>query len=40
MNARHAEDAAPLDAESNCAAARDYSRAYRIICSRPAKSSA
>jgi queuine tRNA-ribosyltransferase len=28
MNARHAEDAAPLDAESNCAAARDYSRAY------------
>ena len=28
MNARHAEDAAPLDAESSCAAARDYSRAY------------
>ena len=28
MNARHAEDAAPLDAESSCASARDYSRAY------------
>jgi queuine tRNA-ribosyltransferase len=27
-NARHAEDAAPLDAESGCPAARDYSRAY------------
>ena len=27
-NARHAEDSAPLDPESNCAAARDYSRAY------------
>jgi len=28
MNARHAEDAAPLDAQASCAAARDYSRAY------------
>jgi queuine tRNA-ribosyltransferase len=27
-NARHAEDAAPLDPESSCPAARDYSRAY------------
>ena len=27
-NARHAEDPKPLDAESSCAAARDYSRAY------------
>jgi queuine tRNA-ribosyltransferase len=27
-NARHAEDQRPLDAESPCAAARDYSRAY------------
>jgi len=27
-NARHADDARPLDAESACAAARDYSRAY------------
>lgn len=27
-NARHADDPRPLDAESNCAAARDYSRAY------------
>jgi len=27
-NARHAEDHRPLDAESSCAAARDYSRAY------------
>lgn len=27
-NARHAEDMRPLDAESNCPAARDYSRAY------------
>jgi queuine tRNA-ribosyltransferase len=27
-NARHAEDPRPLDAESPCAAARDYSRAY------------
>ncbi|MEO0617996.1 MAG: tRNA guanosine(34) transglycosylase Tgt [Pseudomonadota bacterium] len=27
-NARHAEDAAPLDAESTCPATRDYSRAY------------
>jgi len=27
-NARHAEDPRPLDAESRCAAARDYSRAY------------
>jgi queuine tRNA-ribosyltransferase len=27
-NARHAEDARPLDPESRCAAARDYSRAY------------
>jgi queuine tRNA-ribosyltransferase len=27
-NARHAEDAAPLDPESPCPAARDYSRAY------------
>jgi queuine tRNA-ribosyltransferase len=27
-NACHAEDARPLDAESTCAAARDYSRAY------------
>ena len=27
-NARHAEDARPLDAESRCPAARDYSRAY------------
>ena len=27
-NARHAEDNAPLDPESACPAARDYSRAY------------
>ncbi len=27
-NARHAEDPRPLDAESDCPAARDYSRAY------------
>jgi queuine tRNA-ribosyltransferase len=27
-NARHADDSAPLDAESSCPAARDYSRAY------------
>jgi queuine tRNA-ribosyltransferase len=27
-NALHADDAAPLDAESECPAARDYSRAY------------
>ncbi|TPW31324.1 tRNA guanosine(34) transglycosylase Tgt [Pararhizobium mangrovi] len=27
-NARHAEDTRPLDAESDCPAARDYSRAY------------
>jgi queuine tRNA-ribosyltransferase len=27
-NARHADDPAPLDAQSTCAAARDYSRAY------------
>jgi queuine tRNA-ribosyltransferase len=27
-NARHAEDAQPLDAESRCPAARDFSRAY------------
>jgi queuine tRNA-ribosyltransferase len=27
-NAKHAEDATPLDAESSCPAARDYSRAY------------
>src|ERR1700726_3331760 len=27
-NARHADDARPLDAESSCPAARDYSRAY------------
>jgi queuine tRNA-ribosyltransferase len=27
-NARHAEDARPLDEESRCPAARDYSRAY------------
>jgi queuine tRNA-ribosyltransferase len=27
-NARHAEDPAPLDAKSDCPAARDYSRAY------------
>ena len=27
-NARHAEDPRPLDEESTCAAARDYSRAY------------
>jgi len=27
-NARHADDPAPLDAGSSCAAARDYSRAY------------
>ena len=27
-NARHAEDLRPLDEESNCPAARDYSRAY------------
>ncbi|ARN80585.1 tRNA guanosine(34) transglycosylase Tgt [Methylocystis bryophila] len=28
MNARHADDRAPLDPQSSCAAARDYSRAY------------
>jgi queuine tRNA-ribosyltransferase len=28
MNARHADDRAPLDAQSSCSAARDYSRAY------------
>ena len=28
MNARHAEDPAPLDPDSPCPAARDYSRAY------------
>ena len=28
MNARHAEDRAPLDDQSSCSAARDYSRAY------------
>jgi queuine tRNA-ribosyltransferase len=27
-NARHAQDSRPLDAESSCPAARDYSRAY------------
>jgi queuine tRNA-ribosyltransferase len=27
-NARHAEDSRPLDADSSCPAARDYSRAY------------
>jgi queuine tRNA-ribosyltransferase len=27
-NARHADDPRPLDAQSNCPAARDYSRAY------------
>jgi queuine tRNA-ribosyltransferase len=27
-NARHAEDLAPLDPQSTCPAARDYSRAY------------
>jgi queuine tRNA-ribosyltransferase len=27
-NARHAEDARPLDPESGCSAAREYSRAY------------
>jgi queuine tRNA-ribosyltransferase len=27
-NARHADDPRPLDAESSCSAARDYSRAY------------
>jgi len=27
-NARHADDPRPIDAESSCAAARDYSRAY------------
>jgi queuine tRNA-ribosyltransferase len=27
-NARHADDPSPLDPESNCPAARDYSRAY------------
>jgi queuine tRNA-ribosyltransferase len=27
-NARHAEDMRPLDEQSNCAASRDYSRAY------------
>ncbi len=27
-NARHAEDTAPLDADSTCPATRDYSRAY------------
>jgi queuine tRNA-ribosyltransferase len=27
-NARHADDASPIDAESTCPAARDYSRAY------------
>ena len=28
QNARHADDPRPLDAESDCPAARDYSRAY------------
>ncbi|QGM44558.1 tRNA guanosine(34) transglycosylase Tgt [Methylocystis heyeri] len=28
MNARHAEDSSPLDPESSCPAARNYSRAY------------
>ncbi|MFY9657367.1 MAG: tRNA guanosine(34) transglycosylase Tgt [Methylocystis sp.] len=28
MNARHADDPAPLDTQSSCPAARDYSRAY------------
>jgi queuine tRNA-ribosyltransferase len=28
LNARHAEDPRPLDPQSDCAAARDYSRAY------------
>ena len=28
MNARHADDPAPLDEQSSCPAARDYSRAY------------
>jgi queuine tRNA-ribosyltransferase len=28
MNARHADDRTPLDAQSSCPAARDYSRAY------------
>jgi len=28
MNARHADDRAPLDQQSSCPAARDYSRAY------------
>ena len=28
MNARHADDRAPLDEQSSCPAARDYSRAY------------
>jgi queuine tRNA-ribosyltransferase len=27
-NARHAEDSRPLDPDSSCPAARDYSRAY------------
>ena len=27
-NARHADDISPIDAQSSCAAARDYSRAY------------
>jgi queuine tRNA-ribosyltransferase len=27
-NARHADDPRPLDAESSCRSARDYSRAY------------
>jgi queuine tRNA-ribosyltransferase len=27
-NARHADDPRPLDAQSSCPAARDYSRAY------------
>jgi queuine tRNA-ribosyltransferase len=27
-NAQHADDPAPLDAQSSCPAARDYSRAY------------
>ena len=36
-NAHHAEDARPLDAESRCPAARDFSRAYLHHLLRPAK---
>ena len=28
MRARHADDPAPIDGQSSCPAARDYSRAY------------